>query len=411
MSLSGINPRIDGETPPVSPEHTSNGRRWGVPDFPRLPAPALGALVYAALRVINVVLTAIAIQHPPYSAHRRTLVELLRSGDGGHYWTIAAHGYLYPAVPIAHDSSFAFFPAYPALIDSLAWLPGISITGAGLIVTAVAGLAAAWGLTKLGLRITGDARIGVLLVAIWAVAPSSSVLSMMYAEALFCALAIWALYALVEQRWLTAGLLTLGAGLVRSTALAVVAAVGVAALIALIRAARERQPFGSWWRPVAAIVLAPLGLLGFLGYVAVEAGRLDGWFWIEHNTFWMTFDWGVSTVKMIKDTMFGEPPTSQIFVILTLAAAVVLLIWSLTERIPVYLHVYTFVVVAMAFATSANWVGSKPRFLLPAVLLGLPLARALAPVRIVILVLIFVVLAAVTTWYSLYMHILAGWAP
>jgi hypothetical protein len=69
------------------------------------------------------------------------------------------------------------------------------------------------------------------------------------------------------------------------------------------------------------------------------------------------------------------------------------------------------VVAVLAFATSANWLGSKPRYLLPAVLLGLPLARVLAPVRIAILVLIFVVLAAVSTWFSLYLHIVAGWAP
>jgi hypothetical protein len=109
--------------------------------------------------------------------------------------------------------------------------------------------------------------------------------------------------------------------------------------------------------------------------------------------------------------VFGKPSTSQILVILALAAAVVLLVWSLTERIPVYLHVYTVVVAVLAFATSANWLGSKPRYLLPAVLLGLPLARVLAPVRIAILVLIFVVLAAVSTWFSLYLHIVAGWAP
>ncbi|MFY9929533.1 MAG: hypothetical protein WAK82_16130 [Streptosporangiaceae bacterium] len=411
MSLSPVNSKIHGETPSVSPGRTGTGMRWGVPDFPRMSVPAIGALIFAALRVLNVVLTAIALRHAPYVAQRRTLVEFLRSGDGGHYWTIAAHGYAYPAGQIAHASSFSFFPAYPALIDAFAWLPGITITMAGLIVTAATGLAAAWGLTRLGLRITGDPRISVLLVAIWAVAPSSSVLSMMYAEALFCALAFWALYALVEQRWLTVAGLTIGAGLVRSTALALIAAVGVAALIALIRAARERQPFGSWWRPAAVIVLAPLGLLSFLGFVAVKTHRLDGWFWIEHQTYYMSFDWGVSTLRMVKDTMFGRPPTSQILVILTLAAAVVLLVWSLTERIPVYLHVYTLAVVALAFATSANWVGSKPRFLLPAVLLGLPLARVLAPVRIAILVLIFVLLAAVSTWFSLYLHIVAGWAP
>jgi hypothetical protein len=42
------------------------------------------------------------------------------------------------------------------------------------------------------------------MAALWAVAPGSIVLSMLYSEALFCALAIWSLIALVERRWLTA---------------------------------------------------------------------------------------------------------------------------------------------------------------------------------------------------------------
>jgi hypothetical protein len=411
MSLSEINADVDSDTPSITPESAGTGGRWWVPDFPRLPVPVLGALIYAGIRVLSVVFTAIALRHGVYRSRGRSLLEYSRSGDGGHYWAIAAHGYAYPAGQLAHASGFSFFPGYPALIDSLAWLPGITIVAAALVVTAVAGLAAAWGLTALGLRLTGDPRISLLLVAALGVAPSSTVLSMMYAEALFIALAVWALLALTGQRWLTAAGLTIAAGLVRSTAMALIAAVAVAALTALVRAARARQPFGSWWRPAAALVLAPLGMLGFLAYVALATHRLDGWFWIEGNTFHMTFDWGVSMLTEVKGTIFGKPPAAQILVVLALVAALLLTVWSLTERIPVYLHVYTLTVVFLALATSANWVGSKPRFLLPAVLLGLPVARLLAPVRTAVLIVIVIVLVALSTWFSLYLHMGVGWAP
>lgn len=411
MSLSKINPDVEGDTPSVNPESAGTGGRWLAPVFSRLPVPVLGVIVYAGIRVLSVALTAVALRHGIYLTRHRSLVQYSRSGDGGHYWFIAVHGYAYPAGQLAHASGFSFFPGYPALIDSLAWLPGVTIVAAGLIVTAVAGLVAAWGLTTLGLRLTGDPRISVLLVAAWAVAPSSTVLSMMYAEALFCALAVWALVALTRQRWLTAAGLTIAAGLVRSTALALIAAVAVAALTALVRAARARQPFGSWWRPAAALILAPLGMLAFLAYVALATHRLDGWFWIEGNTFHMSFDWGVSMLRVLEGTIFGKPIVAQVLVVLALAAAVVLTLWSLTERIPLYLHVYTVAVVFLALATSANWLGSKPRFILPAVLLGLPVARLLAPVRTAVLVLIVVVLAAASTWFSLDLHMVAGWAP
>jgi hypothetical protein len=115
---------------------------------------------------------------------------------------------------------------------------------------------------------------------------------MTYAEALFCALAIWALLALANGRWLTAGLLTLAAGTVRSTAVALILAVLTAAATAVIHAVREHQPLTTWWRPIAGALLAPLGLIGFLGYVVVATHRLDGWFWVERHVMHMTFDWG-----------------------------------------------------------------------------------------------------------------------
>ena len=209
MSLSGVNPDIDDAPGPAQPEPPGTGRRWSVPQLPRLSLPVTGMLIFAGIRVLGVAVAAFLLGHGKYQLRHWSLVRWMRSSDGGHYWSIAAHGYTYPAGQLAHASVFSWFPGYPAVIDSIAWLPGVTIVAAGLIVTAVAGLAAAWGLTALGMKLTGDPRISLLMVAIWAVAPSSTVLTMMYAEALFCALAIWALVALVSGRWLTAGGLTL----------------------------------------------------------------------------------------------------------------------------------------------------------------------------------------------------------
>ena len=99
------------------------------------------------------------------------------------------------------------------------------------------------------------------------------------------------------------------------------------------------------------------------------------------------------------------------FVLGALIGAVLLMLWSLTERIPVYLHVYTIVVVFLALTTSANWISSKPRFLLPAVLLALPVARLLAPLRTSVLVPLIGVLTVATTWFGLYLTIIARWTP
>ena len=411
MSHSGAPSDTGDIAAPVLPDPATARRRWSVPPLPLLPLPLIGAIIYAGIRVLSVAIAWFVLRQGKFSDRHWSVVRWARAADGGHYLAIAAHGYTYPPGQLAHASVFSFFPAYPAAMTALARLPGVTLVGAGLAVTAIAGLAAGWGITTLGMKLTADPRISLLMAAVWAVAPASTVLEMLYAEALFCALAVWVLIALVDQRWLTAAGLTIAAGTVRSTAVALVAAVVVAAAAALVGAARTRQRIAGWWRPLAAALLAPLGLLGFLGYVALRTGRLDGWFWIENHTFHMDFDWGTSTLQVLKGIFLDSPSVPDVLVALAIIAGVSLAVWSLTERIPLYLHVYTVVVVVMALVSSANWIGSKPRFMLPAILLALPVARLLAPLRTSVLLPLFAMLTALSTWFGLYLIVIARWAP
>jgi hypothetical protein len=141
--------------------------------------------------------------------------------------------------------------------------------------------------------------------------------------------------------------------------------------------------------------------------VALATRKPDGWFWIERHVFHMSFDWGTSTVRVISHTFLDSPSVAQVLVVLAFLAALGLTGWSLTERVPVYLHAYTLVVALMAFTTSANWMSSKPRFMLPAFLLALPLARLLAPLRASVLIPLLAVLTAASTWFGLYLLIIA----
>jgi hypothetical protein len=411
MSRFGLISDSGHVTTPSPTDSPGAGRRWSAPELRRLPLPLIGTFIYAGIRLVSLAITAFALRNGVFRKRNWSLARWAGSADGGHYRTIAVHGYGPAGPELAHASSFAWFPGYPAAIDSLAWLPGVTVIAAGLIVTGVAGLAAAWGVTTLGMKLTADPRISLLMVALWAMAPGSMVLSMVYAEALFCALAVWALVALLDRRWLTAAGLTVAAGTVRSTVVALIAALTVAALTALIQAARQRQPVASWWRPLAALVIAPLGLLGYLGYVALATHRLDGWFWVENQRWHMSFDWGVSTLRVIEGVFLDAPSVAQLLVVLAIIAAAALAVWSLTERLPGYLHVYTVVVVVLALATSANWVSSKPRFLLPAFLLALPAARLLAPLRTWVLVPLLALLVALSTWFGLYLLAIVGWSP
>jgi hypothetical protein len=376
---------------------------------PRYPLALVGIAVFASLRVLALGVTVFLLPRGKFQTLHFSLWHLISSWDSPRYLTIAAHGYSYIPGNLRHDVIFAWFPGYPAAIDALGWIPGVGTDRAALTVTLAAGLAAAWGLTRLGLALTGDRRISLLMVALWAVAPGSIVWTMLYSEALFCALAVWALAALVERRWLTAAGLTILAGTVRSAAIALIAAIAVAALPSLIRALRAREPVGAWWRLAVAVLTAPLGLLGYWAYSAWATHHLAGFAWVEQNAH-NSFDWGYGIILAAKSAIISGPTAPVALTLLVIAAGVILTACSLAERIPVYLHAYTLVTIVLALAPGPYFLASKLRFLLPAMLLGLPLARLLARVPIWVLFPLFAVLAAASTWFGMYL-MTAGWAP
>ena len=119
-----------------------------------------------------------------------------------------------PGVGVAAQSSIAFFPGYPLLIRALSTPFGLSPVFAGCAVSLFAGVAATVGLWQLAVRLSdeGTADRSVVLFAFF---PSAFVLSMVYADALFIALSVWCLLALLDRRWLAAGAAAAAAGLVR----------------------------------------------------------------------------------------------------------------------------------------------------------------------------------------------------
>ncbi|MFD3548336.1 hypothetical protein ACFWUW_22505 [Streptomyces sp. NPDC058655] len=339
----------------------------------RRAAPALA--VFAAVRLLG--LTVLAGWGAVAGSSPHTL--LSARWDSLWYARIAAEGYGYEVALPNGDvhSNLAFFPLLPWLERLVAAVTGLSHGSAGLVVSALAGLAAAWGIFLVAESVCAQAlpgadgrRAGVLAVALWAALPVGIVQSMAYSEALFTALAAWALYAVLRGRWLTAGLLAAGAGLTRPVGAAVVAAVWVAA--ALARGRGEHS-----WRTAAGALLAPLGAAayvlwvgartggGLLGYLDVQAGWGNG------------FDGGWAFARFV-----GARLASPAFAAgLGLVAGVVCVLWlyvrCVRQRQPVPLLVYAGIVVALALCAS-GYFGSKPRLLLPAFPLLLPLAAAMA---------------------------------
>ncbi|MGW0577299.1 mannosyltransferase family protein [Streptomyces sp. NPDC002920] len=367
---------------------------------PRRVAPAL--LGYAAVRALG--LLALALWSAARDKSAYTL--LTARWDALWYTRVAELGYGYEVRLPNGDvhSNLAFFPLLPWLERLLHAAAPLSYADAGFVVSLLASLAAAWGIFAVADHVYGR-RAGVCAVLVWALLPVGIVQSMAYSESLFTALAAWSLYALLTGRWVTAGALASLSGLTRPVGLAVIAAVwatGAATFLQRDPDAPAMAPFGrrggaarepgvrtAAHTPDGAhpairalgMLIAPLGAAGYvlwvghhtgggpLGYLDVQAGWRNG------------FDGGYAFARFVADKFTSFPAA---LAGLALTVGVALLIWlyvvCVRQRQPLPLLVYAGAVLALALCAS-SYFGSKPRLLLPAFPLLLPLALALARLR------------------------------
>jgi hypothetical protein len=391
-------PETPADPPPPAPDRRPPARTLG--------AALLPAAVYLAIRLVGVVVLGVMA-----SLRGSTLLGELRSWDGVWMLAIATHGYAGVPTTLVDafgrhtaDTAYAFFPGYPATIATAGLLTGGDLVAAALLVSAVAGVVAAYGLMQIAealpdgvlsddLRACGPRRVGLLLVALFAAAPMAVVLSMAYTEALFCALAVWALVGALRERWLLAGLCCAGAGLVRPTGSSLVLAVGLAALVAAVRLRSGR--------PLLAVVLAPLGLLGYLGFVGWRTGSPTGWFAIQRTGWGSKFDGGASLATFVGRTLTGGHEIYDLAVLLALVASLVLLVVAVRMRTPWPLLVYAVAVLVTVWASDGQ-IHSRVRLLVPAFPLLVPVAVGLARRRTGTAVAVVVAAALVSAWFGGY---------
>lgn len=374
----------------------SAGRR---PWYQQPVAQAVG--IFLLVRVLGIAVLSLLAGY-----HDRSLDELLDVWDGQWYLAIAEHGYagvpdsLVDAAGQHHSTTaLAFFPAYPTVVRLLAGITGLGMLPSAVIVSSLAGIAAAVALHRIG-RSVGGPRTGLILVALWAGAPMAITLSMAYTEAMFTALAAWALVGVLERNWLLAGLCCLAAGLVRPTASVLVAVVGAAALVAAFRYAGQRLP------ALACAVLCPLGLLGYWTYVAARTGSPTGWFDLERDGWATRFDGGRETVEFVGDVLATGPSAMETITVLVLLGSVVLVVLAAINRLPWPLVAYAAGVVVLV-AGSAGLPFVKARFLLPGFALLLPIALGLANRRGSTAIAGTAGIVLLGSWFSAYA--LTGW--
>ncbi|WTF11691.1 hypothetical protein OHB14_32030 [Streptomyces sp. NBC_01613] len=327
---------------------------------------ALG--LFAAARLLGVA----ALAPVAWATGRNPLALLGRSWDSLWYLGIVVHGYgrnlsFRPGVAM---SDFAFFPLYPALVRAVTAVSPLSGGASGLVVSWTAAAVAACGIYAVGARLHGRA-VATALVLLWGLLPHSVVLTMAYTEPVLTACAAWSLYAVLGGRWLWAGALAALAGLARPNGFAVAAAVLAAAAYEVFT--RRGKVSHRLWTGAA---LAPAGWAAYVLWVGHRTGDLLGGYFEVQRLWGSRFDFGRGSLQFVRQLLLHGDRFVFPMTMVIVAAAVLLYALLVADRAALPLLVYSGVLLLIALGGS-GFFGSKPRFLLPAFPLLLPLARAL----------------------------------
>ncbi|MEU9413378.1 hypothetical protein AB0E08_47890 [Streptomyces sp. NPDC048281] len=354
-----------------SAAQTGPARPAPVGRTPSGPLPAL--LLFAAVRLAGVAAVAAA----NHALGRPLVRDLAHAWDARWYLHIAAHGYgdlIEITRKGAVQTDWAFFPLYPGLIRAVTTVLPLTPGEAALAVAWTAAVVAAWGVYRIGDHLYGRA-VATALVVLWAVLPQSVELTIAYTESLFSALAAWSLYWLLRDRWLWAGCLAALAGLSRPSGFAVAAAVLAAGAYEAVRR-RGRVPLALW----AGCLLAPLGWLAYVLWVGRRTGNLlHGYFEVQRA--WSSrFDFGAGSLRFLKGLLLHGGGFVYAADLVIVAAGLLLFCLLCLDRAPLALVVFAGVLVLLVVGGSGSF-SSKPRFLLPAFPLLIPMARALVRTR------------------------------
>lgn len=299
------------------------------------------------------------------------LADVFVSWDGHWYLDVVRNGYPHHIMPnvtyLVPDARAAFFPLYPRIVHYIdIVLPGGPVSMA-LFVNIVFGSAF---IVLMGYlcRELFDVKSAEKAMIIAAFFPGSFVLSFAYSEALMLMIAALCFIALRQKAWWIAGLLAALGTACRPNGIALVAACGVAALVA-IKDDRE-------WRALVAPLLAPWGFVGFMVFLKFHTNENAAWFRVQREAWKEGTSFGATAVSRTFD--FFLNPTGSPTSVLTAASMIAMFIafyFLYKYRLPLMYLAYSAVVIGLMLIPAT--VTARPRFLYTAFPLIFPVARAL----------------------------------
>ena len=345
---AGMDPTTPVDTPEsaVSPvvDAAHGGREW-----PRWVLRPL--VIYLASRVVT--MTTLLVAWP--FTHRSVLGEVDR-WDSRWFLRAAATGW--PThLPYEHGqvagNTIAFFPLFPISIRWLSDLTGLPLMASGMAISSVTGLTAMIAVWMLVRHYTdqGAADRATLLVAMF---PGSFVLSLVYSEGFAITFLALGILALLQRRWVVAGLL----GLLATATTPVAVAFELSCLWCAYRAVtRDRD-----WRSLAAPVLAPIGFVVYQVWLWIHTGNLNAWRLTERGG-WKSYPslrYPVHIlITFVRDPIANTKTGDLLFI--GTAAAVIAAVVAIRQRMPMPMLLYGLAAAGLGLVSAP--IGLRPRFL------------------------------------------------
>jgi hypothetical protein len=337
-------------------DEVASSRAW----FPGWRPLATPLLAWALSRLLSIAAIAVGNHLRRGGEH---VIDALHLWDGN-WFLSAAQGYRYPDVsqPDLGQVNIAFFPLYPWMIRVAQALTGWTQLAAAVLVTALLGALAMVAIWLLLNRLNGRAFAdrGVVLLAFF---PGTIALTLIYSEGAMLAAAALCLLALLDRRWVLAGLFGALASLARANGIALALACAVAALLAI----RERREWRALWAPA----LAPLGMVGYLVWLWAATGAANVWFRVQSEGWGEGVDFGRSTVRDIgwylhlgSTLDFLSIPFIIHLRVLGLIVLVACIVFMVRWRPPAIIWAYVIGVLAPSLLSQT--LGARPRFIFTA---------------------------------------------
>lgn len=343
-----VDQQIERKLDPLTPAGSSHRRRRSIP----IRSLAKPLILFAVSRVVSLAAIGVGMLFTPGG----TLVKQFRIWDGAWYINIATNGYTHhipPGTGNPAQANVAFFPLFPILMRAVHTVTRLGLERSGAIVVFVFGAGAAVGFWLLVRRLR-DEGTADRAVALFVFFPGTLVFSLLYAESVAICFAIFCCLFILEERWVLAGLCGALATAARPNAAGVVVAAAVAALLAY----RERRSL----RPFMAVLLAPLGAIGFFLFLWQWTGSWRSWIDVQRRGWHDRFVWDQSWIDIRQWLHHPGQDVWRTILVLSTVFGVIAVVLLFRTAMPIWLKIYA--LVALAFTMTS--LGTRPRFLVMA---------------------------------------------